>query len=111
MKVFIAFLLVLLCALQYRLWVADDGFGSLWSLRSAVAAQRNENADLARRNAELAGEVKDLKEGTAAIEEHARYDLGMIGPSETFYQILDPVTDASLPTQDSGSSPVQRTAQ
>jgi cell division protein FtsB len=111
MKVFIALLFILLGALQYRFWVADDGFRSLWSLRRAVAAQKNENADLMRRNSELAGEVKDLKEGTAAIEEHARYDLGMIGPSETFYQILDPVTDASAPTQDSASSLVQRTAQ
>jgi cell division protein FtsB len=48
------------------------------------------------RNSRLAAEVQDLKSGTAAIEERARSDLGMIGPNETFYQVVEPAsTDAS----------------
>ena len=74
MKVFAAFLLVLLVALQYRLWLSDDGVRQLVTLRRAVAAQKKENEDLLRRNSELAGEVKDLKGGYSAVEEHARYD-------------------------------------
>ncbi|MGH8400795.1 MAG: septum formation initiator family protein, partial [Gammaproteobacteria bacterium] len=38
----------------------------------------------------LAAEVKDLKQGQAAIEEQARADLGMIKKGETFYQIVRP---------------------
>lgn len=111
MKVFLAVLVVVLAALQYRLWIADDGVRSLVSLRKAVAAQAHENAELARRNSELAGEVKDLKEGYAAIEERARYDLGMIGSGETFYQILDSATDASNPDSPAGNgAAVQRTS-
>ena len=41
------------------------------------------------RNLQLAAEVKDLKEGLAALEERARNDLGMIGANETFFQVVD----------------------
>jgi len=33
--------------------------------------------------------VRDLKQGTEAIEERARYELGMIRGDEVFYQIVD----------------------
>jgi hypothetical protein len=33
--------------------------------------------------------VRDLKQGTAAIEERARSELGMIKRDEVFYQILE----------------------
>jgi cell division protein FtsB len=112
MKFFVAFLIALVIGLQYRLWVSDDGVRSLIALRRTVAAQRAENDELTRRNSELAGEVKDLKEGYAAVEERARYDLGMIGSAETFFQILDPPTAASPSnSQTAPGSPVQRTAQ
>jgi cell division protein FtsB len=111
MKLFAAFLLVLLVALQYRLWLSDDGVRQLVTLRRAVAAQKKENDDLLRRNTELAGEVKDLKGGYSAVEEHARYDLGMIGGKETFYQIIDQGehSQAADPSSAVGA-PVQRTS-
>jgi cell division protein FtsB len=113
MKLFVAFLLIVLIGLQYRLWVSDDGVRSLMTLRRSVAAQKAENAELLQRNSDLAGEVKGLKAGVAAaVEERARYDLGMIGPGETFFQILDPPTNpAPQSAQSTPPSPVQRTAQ
>jgi cell division protein FtsB len=36
----------------------------------------------------MVAEVSDLKAGMAAIEERARSELGMIGRSETFYQVV-----------------------
>ena len=51
-------------------------------------AQQVENASLAKRNAALAAEVADLKQGQAAIEERARTDLGMVKKGEAFYQIV-----------------------
>lgn len=89
MKVFAAALLLVLAGLQYRLWVSDDGLRSVLNLRRSVAAQKAENASLTQRNAQLAAEVKDLKGGTAAVEERARTDLGMVGRDETFYQIVE----------------------
>ena len=42
-----------------------------------------------RRNAGLEAEVKDLKNGLEAIEERARFELGMVKDNEVFFQILD----------------------
>ena len=43
---------------------------------------------LFRSNA-LAAEVKDLKQGFEAIEERARYELGMVKNDEVFFQLPD----------------------
>ena len=90
MKILTAALLLALLALQYRIWVSRDGVRSVWRLEHAVNAQQALNTRLTRRNQRLAAEVKDLKTGTAAIEELARSQLGMIGPNETFYQVVEP---------------------
>jgi cell division protein FtsB len=81
-------LLVLLIALQARLWLSDDGYREVWRLRAQVAEQHAENARLTLRNSTLDAEVADLKGGLAAAEERARTDLGMIGEQETFFQVV-----------------------
>jgi hypothetical protein len=43
------------------------------------------------RNAAVAADVNDLRDGEEAIEERARHDLGMIKTGETFVQIYDEV--------------------
>ncbi len=114
MRVFAVALLLVLLALQYRLWVSDDGVRSVLSLKRSVAAQITENATLVRRNDQLAAEVKDLKEGLAALEERARNDLGMIGANETFFQVVDADAHAQLPAEPAAARPerlpVQRTS-
>lgn len=80
--------------LQGQLWVADSGFAKTRSLRAAVAEQHEQNAALRERNAALDAEVVNLKQSLEAAEERARTDLGMIGPDETFYQVV-PVVDAA----------------
>jgi hypothetical protein len=54
--------------------------------------------------------VKDLKEGNRAVEERARYDLGMVGGTETFYQIIDQDLRQTTPDSNSAPSPVHLTA-
>ena len=88
LRIVAALLLVALLALQYRLWVSPNGVRDLWRSEATIEAQREENARLAERNRRLAAEVRDLKEGRAAIEERARTDLGMIAADETFFQVL-----------------------
>jgi cell division protein FtsB len=88
MRIVAAVLAVLVLALQYRLWVSDGGMREVWRLREEVAAQRAENEKLKERNRTLVAEVQDLKQGTTAIEERARTDLGMVGNNETFYQVM-----------------------
>ena len=97
MKVLAAALAVALILLQYRIWISDDGLRGVERLQHAVAAQQKLNAGLTERNSRLAAEVQDLKAGTAAIEELARSDLGMIGPNETFYQVVEPAPAGSHP--------------
>ena len=47
--------------------------------------------------------MQDLKKGTTAIEERARTDLGMVGQSETFYQVVTPKTAAPAPPAQSSN--------
>ena len=80
--------------LQAELWLSDDGYRKTVKLRTAVAEQRELNDSLRARNAALDAEVINLKQGRDAAEERARTDLGMIGQSETFYQVV-PVATSS----------------
>jgi cell division protein FtsB len=80
--------------LQAELWFSDDGYRKTLKLRAAVAEQRELNESLKARNAALDAEVINLKQGRDAAEERARTDLGMIGETETFYQVV-PVASVS----------------
>lgn len=95
MKWLAAALLVVVALLQYRIWLSDDGVRELNRLGSAVATQRNQNDQLSERNHQLAAEVRDLKNGMAALEERARSDLGMIAGHETFFQVVPPRTGST----------------
>lgn len=82
-------LLLLLTELRYQLWLGQGNYGELQALQAMVEQQRRENLALQQRNEVLAAEIKDLKQGTEAIEERARLDFGMIKPGEIFYQIVE----------------------
>ncbi|MCP5438053.1 MAG: cell division protein FtsB [Sedimenticolaceae bacterium] len=83
-------ILLVLVALQYRLWVGEGSFAEVVTLKRQLAAQRAELADLYERNATLQAEVDDLKDGLAAIEARARSELGLIREGETYFQLLPP---------------------
>ena len=74
--------------LQYPLWFGKGGWLRVWSLERQVKEQRQASAALAQRNGALDAEVRDLKQGFEAIEERARYELGMIRQDEVFVQIV-----------------------
>lgn len=59
-------------------------------LEREVQKQRDRNAGLAERNAAMDAEVRDLKQGLEAVEEIARFDLGMVRKDEVFFQIVEP---------------------
>ena len=87
--IFIAILCVLLLLLQYKLWFSDSEFRQFAYLKAKVSQITEKNEGLLARNEVVAAEVKNLKDGEDAIEEHARNDLGLIRADETFYQILE----------------------
>lgn len=73
--------------LQYQIWVAPGGVMSIWRTNQELNREITVNNQWKERNDVLAAEIHDLKNGTEAIEEHARNDLGMIKSGEVFYQV------------------------
>jgi cell division protein FtsB len=90
----------LLAWLQYRFWLGPGNSGEVLVLESQVEHQKRDNEGLRQRNAALAAEVKDLKDGEAAIEERARSELGMIKPGETFYRVVEDAPEPAAPAVD-----------
>lgn len=80
-------LLVLLILIQYPLWLGQGSWLRVWNLDQQLALQREINAGKRLRNEGMEAEVEDLKSGTSAIEERARYGLGMVRRDEIFVQI------------------------
>jgi len=95
MKLLALTLLVLFLLLQIKLWSEDGGLKELWQLNRELVLQTEENQQRQERNAVLDAEVKDLKDGLAAIEERARSELGMIRKGEIFIQVVDSPIDGS----------------
>jgi cell division protein FtsB len=80
-------LLLLVIGLQYPLWVGKGGWLKVWEVEQQLATLRDNNKQLERRNAGMDAEVTDLKNGYEAIEERARYELGMLKPDEVYVQV------------------------
>ena len=87
MKVLAGILIALIAAIQYPLWLGKGGWLRAWDVDRQVDAQRARNEQLESRNGALAADVKDLKQGHDAIEERARYELGMVKNDEVFFQV------------------------
>jgi cell division protein FtsB len=85
----------LILLLQYPLWLGKGGWMRVWDLDQKVTAQQGVNERLKRRNDGLDAEVRDLKNGLGAIEERARFELGMVKDDEVFFQILEEPAKAS----------------
>lgn len=80
-------LVALIVLLQYPLWLGKGGWLRVWEVDRQLQAQREVNQKLEERNAGLDAEVRDLKSGSDAIEEHARFELGLVKQGEIFVQV------------------------
>ena len=80
-------LVALVVLLQYPLWIGKGGWLRVWDVDHQLQLQKDSNKKLEIRNAGLDAEVRDLKQGYEAIEERARFELGMIKQDEVFVQI------------------------
>jgi len=87
MKWLFGVLLVLLAALQYRLWNGEGSVVHAAQLERDIKQQQAENDRMRERNRILDVEVQDLKSGADSVEERARNDIGMIKKDETFFMI------------------------
>ena len=95
MRLILIVLTALLVMIQYPLWLGKGGWLRVWDLSRQVDTALEKEQELRQRNEKLAGEVQDLKEGTGAVEERARYELGMVKEGEIFVQVLDGGTKSS----------------
>ena len=96
-------LVALLVVLQYPLWIGRGGWLRVWDVDRQLQLQKESNRKLELRNAGLDAEVRDLKQGYDAIEERARFELGMIKQDEIFVQL--PEKTAVESPSPSSSSP------
>ena len=102
-------LLALLVLIQYPLWLGKGGWMRVWEVDRQLVTQNRANERLVERNRALEGEVRDLQQGTGAIEERARYELGLMRSDEVFVQLVDPAS-AAAGTGSSATAPVPRRA-
>ncbi|MEM5312709.1 cell division protein FtsB [Paraburkholderia sp. JHI869] len=102
MRLVTVVLIILLVLIQYPLWWGHGGWLRVHELQQQLAQQQKQNDDEKLRNERIAGEVQDLQNGTAAVEERARYEMGMVKDSEVFVQFVSP--NQTPPATPSGSS-------
>lgn len=115
-KVLLGLAIILIAGFQYAYYFSEGGALDHQKLTQKIEQQREINAELKERNRILAAEVYDLKNGVEAIEEHARLDLGLIKPHETFIQMstistqykplyVNPYQNSDLRTNESDELP------
>lgn len=98
-------LILLICILQYPLWLGKGSWLQALRVDQQLQAQRELNSRLEQRNAALDAEIKDLKSGNEAIEERGRYELGLVKPGEIFVQVPQKNTPQHSPGPPDGLLP------
>jgi len=81
--------ILLIILIQYPLWAGRGGWYNVFQLSGEYEAQKEINNELRKKNDALRAEVNDLKNGTDAIEEKAREELGMIKKGEIYFQVIN----------------------
>ncbi|KTC85215.1 septum formation initiator [Legionella brunensis] len=85
----ILILLLVLIGLQYKLWLGDGSVLQWINLEKKLEVQADENEKLLARNRAMEADILELKSGEQALEEQARYELGMVKEGEVYYQFVD----------------------
>ena len=89
MRLLMAVLITAFFALQYKLWLGDGNLFEWYALEKKLTAQKKENEKLVARNRALQADILQLKSGEQALEERARYELGMIKDGEIYYHFIE----------------------
>lgn len=96
-------LLVLLCFLQWQLWIGDGSIGQQSQLKREISIQNDINEGLRTRNDEIAIDIQSLSddvEDSEGIEANARSALGMVKEGEVFYMIVEDEENDAAASQD-----------
>lgn len=104
MKLIGLLLSTLLVLIQYPLWLGSGSWFRVWEMDRLVTEQHARNAGMRLRNEGLEAEADDLRRGRLAIEDRARYGLGMIRQDEIFVQLGPLPTGGESPRVPRGSA-------
>lgn len=89
MKWLIIFLVIILTALQVRLWIGERSFAEISAIQNDIEDQKIKIEVQEKINQQLKDRILDLKTGTDAIEEQARSELGLVAEDETFVIVVE----------------------
>ena len=89
MKYLMALVVVLTLLLQYQLLHSEGSIEKINRYQGKIDQLKLEVKQKQQRNDAIYADVIDLRKGQEALEERARYDLGMIKEGETFFQIIE----------------------
>jgi cell division protein FtsB len=89
MRLIVVALCLMLMGLQYKLWLGGDSLPKWFQTEKKLSQRTAENQQLSARNRALEADVIELKTGEQALEERARYELGMIKDDETYYHFVN----------------------
>ncbi|STX52516.1 cell division protein FtsB [Legionella busanensis] len=89
MRPVIIILILALIGLQYKLWLGDGSILHWRQLEGKINQQKQENENLMTRNRAIEADIIELKQGEQALEEQARYELGMVKNDEIYYQFTE----------------------
>ena len=87
MRLVTIILIIFFLLLQVDIWIKKDGYKRKVELTEMIELQTDANKEMTIRNNQLQQETIDLRNGTEAIEEKARTEMGMIKEGEEFYLI------------------------
>ena len=87
-KLVLAVFVIMFIFLQYALWAGKQNVIDLYGINRQVEDARQVNHEFQNRNDRLHEDVIDIKSRLSAIESQARFDLRLIKPGETYYQIV-----------------------
>ena len=91
MKAIIISLIAIISLLSYRLLLGSDSVIAVWKLKNSLIEQDKDLNKLKLRNQLLLNKLERVKKYSVAIEEQARYELGMVKRGEKYYQVVDPI--------------------
>ena len=89
MRLMVICLILIVLGLQYKLWQSHDSVFNWFSLQKKLQTQLQENQQLQAFNQAIQADIVELKTNDQAVEDHARFELGMVKDNETYYQFVD----------------------
>lgn len=82
---------ILTCAcllLVYDLFFGRNGVQQYKEVAMQLEVAQRKALRLQKRNQDVVDQIADLRQGSVAIEELARSELGLIKPNERFFRVL-----------------------